>query len=196
MTTELFITNKAHHLAKRYNNVQMYEDLKQEALLVGYEMLAVGITDENKIGSAMRTRAHDFYNFGLMPVYVPPSGYSRRARLSLVGGDHSQVPEWPLLCALLASRGGDSLEEGQIHSNTNHVLEYEYKDFLQNVMLVMDNSLDNREYFVVTSIYLQEVDQQTVAYDLGISQQRVAQVLEKALEKIRVKLGAVETKLS
>ena len=196
--TELqdFIMTKAHTLARRYRNAQMYMDLKQEAILVGYEMLDQGITDEDKIGSAMRTKLHDFYNFGQMPVYVPPSGYSRKARADLLGGVGSQTLEWPLLCALLSSAGGEALEEGQIHGNKDHVAEYEQSDYLQHLMFLMEESLDNREYYVVTSIYLREEDQQIVADDLGITQQRVGQILETALEKIRVKLNVTKVGLT
>jgi len=55
-------------------------------------------------------------------------------------------------------------------------------------MFLMEEYLDNREYYVVTSVYLREEDQQVVADDLGITQQRVGQILETALEKIRIKL--------
>ena len=187
--TKEFIGIKAHQLARRYNNPQLYEDLRQEALLVGYTLMSVGITDENKIGSAMRTKLHDFYNFGQMPVYVPASGYSRRARVALLGGKGSQSVEWPLLCALLASGGGDMLEESQINGRFDHVADYEYNEYLQHLMFIMEVYLDDREYFVITSVFLQEVDQQVVAEELGISQQRVGQVIDTALEKIRGKLG-------
>jgi hypothetical protein len=187
-TNQDYINTKAHQLARRYKNPQMYEDLKQEALLVGYALLSEGTTDEGKIGSAMRSRLHDFYNFSRMPVYLPASGYSRRARVALLGGGSSQNVEWPLLCALLASDGGDMLEEGQIHGNADHVADYEYNDYLQHLMFIMEECLDNREYFVVTSVFLHEVEQQVVADDLGITQQRVAQVIDTALEKIRKEL--------
>jgi len=59
-------------------------------------------------------------------------------------------------------------------------------------MFLMEEYLDNREYYVVTSVYLREEDQQVVADDLGITQQRVGQILETALEKIRIKLNVTK----
>jgi len=68
-TTNLheFIDNKAKYLASKYKNGQMYQDLKQEALVVGYALLEDGVTCEKKITGAMRTRLNDFYNFGQLP---------------------------------------------------------------------------------------------------------------------------------
>jgi hypothetical protein len=189
---ETFIITKSKQLAKRYRNAQMYEDLQQEAILVGYEMLNQGITCKAKIAGYMRTKLHDFYNFGQMPVYLPASGYSRKARADLLSGVGSQTLEWPLLCALLSSKGGDTLEESQVYGSNDHVAEYEQSDYLQHLMFLMEEYLDNREYYVVTSVYLREEDQQVVADDLGITQQRVGQILETALEKIRVKLNVTK----
>ena len=108
-----FIDNKAKYLASKYKNGQMYQDLKQEALVVGYALLEDGVTCEKKITGAMRTRLNDFYNFGQLPVYVPSSGHTRKARIALQRGDTSQHVEWPLLQALMASEGVDQLEEGK-----------------------------------------------------------------------------------
>lgn len=184
-----FINNKAEYLASRYKNKQMYQDLKQEALVVGYSLLEDGVTCEKKITGAMRTRLNDFYNFEQLPVYVPSSGHSRAARIALQRGDTSQHVEWPLLQALMASEGVDQLEEGITNSYTNHVADYEYNDYLQHLLFLMEENLTTREYEVVTSVYLQEWTQQEVATQLGITQQRVGEMLESSLSKIRTKLG-------
>ena len=184
-----FINNKAEYLASKYKDRQAYQDLKQEALVVGYSLLAEGETCEKKITSAMRTRLNDFYNFEQLPVYVPPSGHTRKARIALHRGDTSQHVEWPLLQALMASEGVDQLEEGITNGYTNHVAEYEFNDYLQHLLFLMEENLTAREYEVVTSVYLQEWTQQEVATELGISQQRVEQLLEAGLSKIKLKLG-------
>jgi len=184
-----FINNKAEYLASKYKNGQMYQDLKQEALVVGYSLLEGGETCEKKITGAMRTRLNDFYNFEQLPVYVPPSGHTRKARIALQRGDTSQHVEWPLLQALMASEGVDQLEEGITNGHTNHVADYEYNDYLQHLLFLMEENLTTREYEVVTSVYLQEWTQQEVATELGITQQRVEQLLEAGLSKIKLKLS-------
>ena len=180
-----FINNKAEYLASRYKNGQMYQDLKQEALVVGYSLLEGGETCEKKITGAMRTRLNDFYNFEQLPVYVPPSGHTRKARIALQRGDTSQHVEWPLLQALMASDGVDQLEEGITNGHTNHVAVYEYNDYLQHLLFLMEENLTTREYEVVTSVYLQEWTQQEVATELGITQQRVGELLESGLTKVK-----------
>ena len=180
-----FINNKAEYLASKYKNGQMYQDLKQEALVVGYALLEDGVTCEKKITGAMRTRLNDFYNFEQLPVYVPPSGHTRKARIALQRGDTSQHVEWPLLQALMASEGVDQLEEGITNGRTNHVADYEFNDHLQHLMFLMEENLTTREYEVVTSVYLQEWTQQDVATQLGITQQRVGELLESGLTKVK-----------
>ena len=184
-----FINNKAEYLASKYKNGQMYQDLKQEALVVGYSLLEGGVTCEKKITGAMRTRLNDFYNFEQLPVYVPSSGHTRKARIALQRGDTSQHVEWPLLQALMASEGVDQLEEGVTNGHTNHVADYEYKEYLQHLLFLMEENLTTREYEVVTSVYLQEWTQQEVADQIGVTQQRVEQLLEAGLSKIKLKLG-------
>lgn len=186
---EDFINKKAEHLASKYKDGQAYQDLKQEALVVGYSLLEQGETCEKKILGAMRTRLNDYYNFEQLPVFVPPSGHSRKARLAFQRGDTSQHIEWPLLQALMASEGVDQLEEGITNGYTNHVAEYEYNEYLQHLMFIMEESLTNREYEVVTSVYLQEWTQKEVATELGITQQRVGELLESGLTKVKEALN-------
>ena len=184
-----FINNKAEYLASKYKDRQAYQDLKQEALVVAYSLLEDGVTCERKITGAMRTRLNDFYNFEQLPVYLPPSGHSRKARLALQRGDTSQHVEWPLLQALMASEGVDQLEEGITNGHTNHVADYEYNEYLQHLMFVMEDCLTAREYEVVTSVYLHECTQKDVATQLGVTQQRVGEMLETALGKIKTTLS-------
>jgi len=191
-----FINNKAEYLASKYKDRQAYQDLKQEALVVAYSLLEDGVTCEKKITGAMRTRLNDFYNFEQLPVYLPPSGHSRKARLALQRGDTSQHVEWPLLQALMASEGVDQLEEGITNGHTNHVADYEYNEYLRHLMFVMEDCLTAREYEVVTSIYLHECTQKDVATQLGITQQRVGDILETGLTKVKEALNvpSVQTK--
>lgn len=184
-----FINNKAEYLSSKYKDRQAYQDLKQEALVVAYSLLEDGVTCEKKITGAMRTRLNDFYNFEQLPVYLPPSGHSRKARLALQRGDTSQHVEWPLLQALMASEGVDQIEEGITNGHTNHVADYEYNEYLQHLMFVMEDCLTVREYDVVTSVYLHECTQKDVATQLGVTQQRVGEMLELGLSKIKTELG-------
>jgi hypothetical protein len=167
----------------------MYMDLKQEATLVAYSMLSEGVTDTNKIATAMRDRASNFYNFGQLPVHVPASGGNRRARAAYFGGDSSQTIEWPLLSALMASKGCDALEEGKLHGDADHTTDFENQEYLQHIKFTMETCLDNREYFAVVSVFLHEVDRGEVADELGISKQRLGQVIDTAIGKLRLGLS-------
>ena len=187
MSKELqeIVYTAAERLAGRYGNKQMFNDLRQEAILKGYELMANGITDEKKIIGAMRSRLRDFYNFEQLPVTVPASGQAYTARKKLMSGEGSQDIEWPLLQALMASGGGDPLEDGTIPAVSNHVEEYEFNDYLQHLLFIMEEVLDTREYEIITAVYLNEVEQTEVADLLGISKQRVEQIRDTALTKVR-----------
>ena len=191
MSKELqeIVYTAAERLAGRYGNKQMFNDLRQEAILKGYELMANGVTDEKKIIGAMRSRLRDFYNFEQLPVTVPASGHTRKARVSLMAGKGSQDIEWPLLQALMASGGGDPLEDGTIPAVSNHVEEYEFNDYLQHLLFIMEEVLDTREYEIIMSLYLNGVGQQEVADELNISQQRVERIKDAALEKVRVAIS-------
>ena len=191
-TTQDFINTKAHQLARKYKNPQMYMDLRQEAVVVAYEMIAQGITDENKISRAMRSKLYSDYNFGQLPVHVPASGYGRKARRDLANGRKNDTKESTLVQAI-AALGGEALDEGQIHCDKDHVADYEKADYMKHVLEVVWDCLENREWDVIYSVYLQDVDQQLLADELEISQQRVAQILERSLEKIRIRLEGEKT---
>jgi len=181
--------DKAHFLAKKYNNSGLYNDLVQEGLLAALEALEQGVEDEKKVFGVMRRRMNDFYNFGQLPVYVPPSGTSRKG-LSLFSGDEgSQGMKWPLLQALMASDGASPFEDTNLPSITDHVKEYEATDYLQHLMFILEEELTDREYDMVVSYYLHEVPQGVIAEKYGVHQQHVSRIVEGALEKVRYKLS-------
>jgi len=64
---------------------------------------------------------------------------------------------------------------------------------LQHLMFLMEENLTTREYEVVTSVYLQEWTQQDVATQLGITQQRVGELLESGLTKVKEVLNVPTT---
>jgi len=176
------IHTAADRLAGRYGNKQMFNDLRQEALLKAYELMADGVTDEKKIIGSMRSRLRDFYNYEQLPVTVPASGQAYTARSLLMGDKGSPDVGWPLLQALMAS--GEVLNDN-LPAISNHVEKYEAMDYLQHLLFIMEEVLDSREYEILVSVYLNEVEQTEVADLMGISKQRVEQIRDTALEKIR-----------
>jgi RNA polymerase sigma factor (sigma-70 family) len=176
------IHKAADRLAGRYGNKQMFNDLRQEALLKAYELMADGVTDEKKIIGSMRSRLRDFYNFEQLPVTLPASGHTRKARVSLMSGKGSPDIEWPLLQALMAS--GEVLNDN-LPAISNHVEEYEFNDYLQHLMFIMEEALDTREYEIIVCLYLNGDTQDAVATEMGITQQRVEKIKEVALMKVR-----------
>jgi len=185
--TELyeFIMAQAHKLAARYNNSQMYDDLKSEAVLVGLELLAVGETQEKVLLRNMRTRVNDYANLGQLPVYVPPSGPVRTARAALASGKGSEGIEWPLLQALLAAGGVSNLDDNLTASTEDTAEAYERKDELQHIWLLAEQVLEDRDYHIFSETYFKGETQEAIAKQLDITQQRVEQILERALTKLQ-----------
>jgi len=186
------ITSKAQMLASKYKNQQLYQDLVSEATLVGLELMEQGVDDEKKIVGAMRRRLYDFMNFGQLPVYVPASGYSREGLLNMGGDESTPDIMWPLLQALMAAGGVHSLDDTNLPAISDHVKDYEDYEYLQHLMFIMEECLDSREFDMVVAVYLNGADQQEVADEYGITQQRVSKVMDLAFKKVRKALDVPE----
>jgi len=183
-----FIQKKAEVLASRYMSGQDYDDLVQEGVLVGLELLDKGIEDDKKLVGAMRRRMNDFKNYENRSVPVPSTGGTRKAMASISRGDHSHTVEWPLLQALTQSYGV-SLEDCHLEATQDHTTDYEEDDYLQHIMFLLEETLDTRTYDMVTDVYIRGMTQEDVAKELGITQTRVSQILEFGLQKLRQELG-------
>jgi len=179
-----FIQKKAEVLASRYMSGQDYDDLVQEGVLVGLELLDKGIEDDKKLVGAMRRRMNDFKNYENRSVPVPSTGGTRKAMASISRGDHSHTVEWPLLQALTQSYGV-SLEDCHLEATQDHTTDYENEDYLQHIMFLLEETLDTRTYDMVTDVYIRGMTQEDVAKELGITQTRVSQILEFGLQKVK-----------
>ena len=179
-----FIQKKAEVLASRYMSGQDYDDLLQEGILVGLELLDKGVEDEKKLVGAMRRRMNDYKNFDNRTIAVPSTGGTRKAKAAIHRGDHNHTVEWPLLQALTQSYGV-SLEDCHLEATQDHTTNYEEQDYLQHIMFILEETLDTRTYDVVMSVYIHGLTQEEVADQLGITQQRVAQILEFGLLKVK-----------
>ena len=179
-----FIQKKAEVLASRYMSGQDYDDLVQEGVLVGLELLDKGIEDDKKLVGAMRRRMNDFKNYENRSVPVPSTGGTRKAMASISRGDHSHTVEWPLLQALTQSYGV-SLEDCHLEATQDHTTDYEEDDYLQHIMFLLEETLDTRTYDMVTDVYIRGMTQEDVAKELGITQTRVSQILEFGLQKVK-----------
>jgi len=183
-----FIQKKAEVLASRYMSGQDYDDLVQEGVLVGLELLDKGIEDDKKLVGAMRRRMNDFKNYENRSVPVPSTGGTRKAMAAISRSDHSHTVEWPLLQALTQSYGV-SLEDCHLEATQDHTTDYEEDDYLQHIMFLLEETLDTRTYDMVTDVYIRGMTQEDVAKELGITQTRVSQILEFGLQKLRQELG-------
>jgi len=179
-----FIQKKAEVLASRYMSGQDYDDLVQEGVLVGLELLDKGIEDDKKLVGAMRRRMNDFKNYENRSVPVPSTGGTRKAMAAISRSDHSHTVEWPLLQALTQSYGV-SLEDCHLEATQDHTTDYEEDDYLQHIMFLLEETLDTRTYDMVTDVYIRGMTQEDVAKELGITQTRVSQILEFGLQKIK-----------
>ena len=187
-----FIQKKAELLASRYMSGQDYDDLLQEGILVGLELLDKGVEDEKKLVGAMRRRMNDYKNYENRSVPVPSTGGTRKAMAAIsrsgaattAKGDLSHTVEWPLLQALTQSYGV-SLEDCHLEATQDQATSYEEQDYLQHIMFILEETLDTRTYDVVMSVYIHGLTQEEVADQLGVTQQRVAQILEFGLLKVK-----------
>ena len=179
-----FIQKKAEILASRYMSGQDYDDLIQEGVLVGLELLDKGVEDEKKLVGAMRRRMNDYKNYENRSVPIPSTGGTRKAMAAISRGADSNTVEWPLLQALTQSYGV-SLDDCHLEATQDHATNYEDSDYLQHIMFLLEETLDSRTYDMVMSVYIHGMTQEDVAKDLGITQPRVSKVLEAGLLQIK-----------
>ena len=179
-----FIQKKAELLASRYMSGQDYDDLIQEGVLVGLELLDKGVEDEKKLVGAMRRRMNDYKNYENRSVPIPSTGGTRKAMAAISRGADSNTVEWPLLQALTQSYGV-SLDDCHLEATQDHATSYEDSDYLQHIMFLLEETLDSRTYDMVMSVYIHGMTQEDVAKDLGITQPRVSKILEAGLLQIK-----------
>jgi RNA polymerase sigma factor (sigma-70 family) len=182
-----FIQSRAEALAARYKSAQDYHDLIQEGVLVGLELLEQGVDDDKKIIGAMRRRMNDYINYSNRTVAIPSSGASRAAMATIQRGNPSNCEDSPLMQALMNSYAV-SLEDCNLTTEDSHTQDYETQEFIQHVLLTMEECLDDKTYDVLSAVYLHGVTQEMVAQELGVTQQYVNQVLKFGLQKIKGEL--------
>lgn len=182
-----FITSRAEALASRYKSGQDYQDLIQEGILVGLELLHSGVDDDGKLIGAMRRRMNDYHNYDNRTVAIPSSGASRAAMATIGRSTPSELQETPLMQALMNSYAV-SLEDCSLTTEDSHTQNFEDEEYLQHVLFVMEECLDSKTYDVVAAVYLHGETQETVAQELGVTQQYVNQVLKFGLQKIKGEL--------
>lgn len=190
-----FITSRAEALASRYKSGQDYQDLIQEGILVGLELLDSGVDDDGKLVGAMRRRMNDYHNYDNRTVAIPSSGASRAAMatigrsgaVTIAKGSPSELQETPLMQALMNSYAV-SLEDCSLTTEDSHTQNFEDEEYLQHVLFVMEECLDSKTYDVIAAVYLHGETQETVAQELGVTQQYVNQVLKFGLQKIKGEL--------
>jgi len=184
-TTNMSNTHKdAKALARKYRSAQDYQDLYQEGILASLELEQKGVTDPKKIKGGMRRAMNDYKNYKDRLVVIPSSGASRKAMAAM-----GTCTTATALQQALSSPYGVSLEDCSLKAPQDTAKDYEEADFLQKVLLVLEDSLDSETYDMVVSFYVKGEAQESIALRYGVHQQKVSKVLQTSVEKARVLLG-------
>lgn len=173
----------AKNLAHKYRSSQDFNDLYQEGMLAALELEHKGITDPKKVKGAMRRAMNDYKNYKDRSVVIPSSGASRQAMASM--GTCSTATA---LQQALSSPYGVSLEDCNLHSHQDTAKDYEEVEYLQKVLLVLEETLDSDTYDMVVSFYVNGEPQESIATRHGVHQQRVSKLLQTSVEKAKVLL--------
>ena len=180
--TNTHTTAKA--LANKYRSPQDFDDLYQEGILASLELSAKGITDEKKVRLAMRRAMNDYQNYKNKVVVIPSSGASRQAMASMGTCDTATA-----LQQALSQSYGVPLSDYNPIALQDTAKEYEEADFLQKVLLVLEESLDADDYDMVVSFYVHGEPQESIAERHGTFQQAVSRTLQVSIERAKVLLG-------
>jgi DNA-directed RNA polymerase specialized sigma24 family protein len=182
--TVAFVVAKAKVLASKYRNAQVYQDLNQEGIVKGLEMIQAGVDCEQKVASAMRRCMNDYMNLAHRPVSVPATGSSRKALAAIKRGDPPEETDLLLLQALLHSQG-EPLDNLYVASVSSHTKDFEVREYSEQIKLIMNLYLDKVTSYLIDRVYLQEVSQVKVAQELDLTPQRVKRLIDNGLRVIR-----------
>jgi len=171
---------KSH--ASRYRvSPDQREDLVQEGYLAYLECVDKGCTDPERLETSIRQAMYDYVNFKSMPVEVPSRKdyYGLKKKWdNLDNLDTLTATEKALYFALMADYVTlDDLDKEMLCEDSH--------EDLVTLGLAVTKALDEQEASVFRKIALHGYEMHEVGDALGFSRQRVNQIYQGALEKLR-----------
>jgi len=167
--------------ASRYRvTTDQREDLVQEGYLAYLEAVAKGCSHPDILETRIRQAMYDYTNFRQRPIEIPSNNNHRglKKRWATLDSLDTLTPtERALYFALM----GDYVT---IDALDKEMLEGSHEDLVELGMAVT-KALDEQEASVFRKIALHGYEMQEVGKAMGCSKQRVNQIYQGALEKLR-----------
>lgn len=168
-------------IASRYRvTPDQREDLVQEGYLAYLECVAIGCTHRDVIETNIRKSMYNYVNFKQRTIQVPPSGQTYsflKGLLSLKTTDGLSPTEKALYFALTG-------EPVSLDTLDKEVQDTSQEDYTA-LGLAITKALDEQEASVFRKVALHGYNQEELAVAMGVSQQRISQLYQSALDKLR-----------
>jgi len=162
----------AYRWRKRLGKELDFDDL--------FSTACVGLVKAARTYSAERGTAFSTYAVLLMQNEIFMELRKQRRHRGLVHLDH-QVGEWGTLADLIEAKDFGSCERMYRHSEVAATLEEVFE---------VIRTLTGQQQQILTLYYFDELTQQQIGRELGVSQAQVSRVIKNSIRKLRRKLGA------
>jgi RNA polymerase sigma factor (sigma-70 family) len=183
----------AKTVAYRFNSDAHYDDLVQEGLIKGLELLSEDPEAEEKaVYQVMKKRMYDYLNFDTKGVSIPASDTARaiaRGHDNLDNSTYSDAGKDALRAVLEAEWGqyDDDKVAGEQKTGEELLLDKEMVEYLCRSIA---GGLTADEAKIIQLRYLEEMTQKETAVEMEMTQQAVQKKEKLALEKIKKGLPA------
>lgn len=168
-------------IASRYRvTPDQREDLIQEGYLAYLECLDKGCSHPDVIETSIRQAMYDYTNFKQRPIEIPSDNNHRGLKkrwANLESLDSLSSTEKALYFALTGEYVSlDALDNDLTSESHEHLV---------NLGMAITQALGEQEASVFRKIALHGYTQEEVAIALGISQQRISQMYQGAVDKLK-----------
>lgn len=167
--------------ASRYRvTADQREDLVQEGYLAYLEAVAKGCDHPDILETRIRQAMYDYTNFKQRPIEIPSNNNHRGLKkrwATLDTLDTLTATERALYFALMG-------EYVTLDTLDKEMLEGSHEDLVE-LGLAVTKALDEQEASIFRKIALHGYELQEVGKAMGVSKQRVNQIYQSALEKLR-----------
>lgn len=188
--TQYQIVSMCNNLAGRYKSRNYFDDLVSEGILCCYEILAVEPdAHPAKLYREAKRVMHDYINIHNLPVTVPAHNITRRLTRDIdddVSGNMSEGSHQWLKSVLSSENMSYSEDFGE--SATDHVQQYEDREYDAYVLSVAITTLNQTEWTIIKMRYYEGMTQDMVADRLNTNQKWVSRHETTAFEKLRLTL--------
>lgn len=187
MLNEKEVMGMCQKLARRFNNKNEYDDLVSEGTIVCLTLLK---EDKNthpaKMYREARRRMHDYLNVEALPVNVPAHNVTKRIARDAdteFSGEMSGAGMGWLKSVMNAEN--IAYDEDFSQSVSDHVQEYEDREYEAYMISVAITSLSPTEWCVIRLRYFDDMTQDDVAKHMNTNQKWVSRHETTAINKLR-----------